>query len=825
MSFQSTAGFEFRKQVFCTINKTRLLYRSSKWHSRLTINFRISRRSAEWKMIEMSVDKETVVPGDGRVEPMMHQQPKQPTECAGSCSNAPKALVAPSRSLEDGTTCSVTPFLGSVILTEQLTNDSNSAGGCSRAENTGLGSRNSFRPKNGLQQPQQQKMNKRRYSVNVGFKHPGFSKRRRRANSESDPVLPTDFLLGGNIFDPLNLNSLLDEEVNRALNAETPKSSPLPAKSRDPVEILIPKDITDPLNLNSTEGDSSILVSPFKSGGRKRHRNRHHGGGGMAAAQLDLSLSERGKSGEGCVAAAGKVSTSVNASRGAAASVVPEAPKEGAVLHLTPVPESPRPYELNTSINCRDEVVHPILPRSQSQVATSSTLPSQAQGSASSGPLSSSTTQQPSSFRHRKRRRTSSKSDSSITPTPTAKKGSVERGRGPGPGKRPQSFHTPVGGGGAGSLLSSGWPGHQLPRHRRKQQKFQYGNYSKYYGYRNLGLREDPRLRVLKPEWFRGKAVLDLGCNTGHMTLAIATKWRPAHILGLDIDGGLVHAARQNIRHYVSELQAQDARRAALGQPAEVGIEIKPQEEGQKDGKQHGIQEQKARLTEEGETKMEDKPGAGQKQEDITQMDSLPSNLTEKTGSAKERKTREVGLTKGVVAFGGHLSIGRPFPISLRICRGPIAAPPLLHTVSGHFPANVSFVKGNYILESDALLHTQQPEYDVILCLSMTKWVHLNWGDGGVQRLFKRAFRHLLPGGIFILEPQPWASYRKRRRLSETTYKNYYNIRFKPDRFTSYLMTEVGFSSYELIGTPEGSSRGFQRPIYLFHKGPSCSRK
>ncbi|XP_017159029.1 7SK snRNA methylphosphate capping enzyme-like [Poecilia reticulata] len=60
-----------------------------------------------------------------------------------------------------------------------------------------------------------QRIGKRRFSVGVGFK--GVAKRRRRANSDSqaEPVLPSHFLLGGNIFDPLNLNSLLDEEVNR----------------------------------------------------------------------------------------------------------------------------------------------------------------------------------------------------------------------------------------------------------------------------------------------------------------------------------------------------------------------------------------------------------------------------------------------------------------------------------------------------------------------------------------------------------------------------------------------------------------------------------
>ncbi|KAI1898744.1 hypothetical protein AGOR_G00075530 [Albula goreensis] len=800
-------------------------------------------------MIEMSMEKEIVLAGDGRRDPTAHRQPQQLSECTGSCNNAPEASVGQSAISEEGTACSVAAFSGSVVLTEQLTSDADSSGGCSRTESMGLGPRNNFRPKNGLQQPQQQqqhpaqqqKLNKRRYSMNVGFKHPGFSKRRRRANSESDPVLPTNFLLGGNIFDPLNLNSLLDEEVNRALNAETPKSSPLPAKSRDPVEILIPKDITDPLNLNSGGGDSDILVSPMKSG-RKRHRNRHHGGGGggggVAVTQLDLSLSERGKLVEGCIIATGG-SSSLPVSRDVAAGVVPEAPKEGAVLlHLTPVPESPRPYELNTTINCRDEVVPPILPRSRSHVAAGSTLQSQAQGSLNSGSLSSSASCQLPSSRHRKRRRTSSKSDSSaVTPTPTAKKGSVERGRGQGSGKRPQTFHTPIGGGGTGSLPASSRSSHQQPRHRRKQRKFQYGNYSKYYGYRNPGQSEDPRVRVLKPEWFQGKVVLDLGCNTGHLTLAIAKKWRPARILGLDIDGGLVHAARQNIRHYLSELQAQEAQRNTVGCQAEMGHGVKGQEGDRKGGQKQKIgesaEEQKVKVTEKGGNKMEVKQELGQKLEEGAQMDTedknVPSEPTEKSGTGKEAKTEKIETTEGTAAnrkpLGAYLSVCHPFPISLRICRGPIAAPPLLHTIPGEFPANVSFVKGNYVLESDALLQTQQPEYDVILCLSMTKWVHLNWGDVGVQRLFKRAFRHLRPGGIFILEPQPWASYGKRKKLTETTYKNYYSIRFKPDQFTSYLTSEVGFSSYELIGTPKSSSRGFQRPIYLFHKGPSSSRK
>lgn len=117
--------------------------------------------------------------------------------------------------------------------------------------------------------------------------------------------------------------------------------------------------------------------------------------------------------------------------------------------------------------------------------------------------------------------------------------------------------------------------------------------------------------------------------------------------------------------------------------------------------------------------------------------------------------------------------------------------------------------QGNYVPNRDELVEAQTPEYDVVLCLSLTKWVHLNWGDEGLKRMFRRIYRHLRPGGILVLEPQPWSSYGKRKTLTETIYKNYYRIQLKPEQFSSYLTSpEVGFSSYELVVTPHNTSKG-----------------
>ena len=47
--------------------------------------------------------------------------------------------------------------------------------------------------------------------------------------------------------------------------------------------------------------------------------------------------------------------------------------------------------------------------------------------------------------------------------------------------------------------------------------------------------------------WFAGKRCLDVGCNAGLVSLAVAARFGTGAMLGLDIDPALVHQASVNL--------------------------------------------------------------------------------------------------------------------------------------------------------------------------------------------------------------------------------------------------------------------------------------
>ncbi|XP_055609368.1 probable RNA methyltransferase CG1239 [Uranotaenia lowii] len=229
-----------------------------------------------------------------------------------------------------------------------------------------------------------------------------------------------------------------------------------------------------------------------------------------------------------------------------------------------------------------------------------------------------------------------------------------------------------------------------------------YGNYDRYYGYRNMHEtpREDVRLQAFieQKHLIQAKRLLDIGCNNGSLTLEIARHCKPTSVVGIDIDGDLIASARRHLIHMI------------------------------------------------------------------------------KTSSKEECAETE------------HLS-------------------------------SVQFRKANYVYEDESLLDNEKPQFDVILCLSVTKWIHLNFGDKAMKLVFRRVYRQLHPGGVFILEAQPWSSYKRRKKLTEQILANFNQITFKPDNFNAYLLgDDVGFREVSELKVSDHTVKGFRRPIFVFRK-------
>lgn len=132
-----------------------------------------------------------------------------------------------------------------------------------------------------------------------------------------------------------------------------------------------------------------------------------------------------------------------------------------------------------------------------------------------------------------------------------------------------------------------------------------------------------------------------------------------------------------------------------------------------------------------------------------------------------------------------------------------------------------SFLYGKVCFRSENFLASKiaNEKFNVILCLSTLKYVHLTFGDNGVKCLFLRAFASLEDEGLFIIDPQPWKSYKKAKRASETTLENFNNIKLKPDMFKEYL-EQIGFKILTTIAYPPDGALRYKdpKPLIVYQK-------
>ncbi|GAO46965.1 hypothetical protein G7K_1182-t1 [Saitoella complicata NRRL Y-17804] len=133
------------------------------------------------------------------------------------------------------------------------------------------------------------------------------------------------------------------------------------------------------------------------------------------------------------------------------------------------------------------------------------------------------------------------------------------------------------------------------------------------------------------------------------------------------------------------------------------------------------------------------------------------------------------------------------------------------------FPENTDFVAQDWL--QTPLGDDEEGIYDVVLALSLTKWIHLNSFDAGLKSFFDKCLRALRPGGHFIVEPQPWPSYvtavkKKCRALASNLDK----LEMRPENgFGGWLLNNGWEEVFIAGGNEEG--KGFDaREIRVYRK-------
>jgi len=520
---------------------------------------------------------------------------------------------------------------------------------------------------------------------------------------KKDSITSKQFLLGGTLSDPLNLNSLQDEDVNKAMN-KTPKSSPLRANTinikKDQVNVIIPKNLADPLELSTCTNAKD--VSHMNSHSLKQKTPQKSillKTLSKSDSFIENTLENKNKSEfNGLLIDMHTPSDKKFKTEPIENNIGKPENDELCIIEVIEEIKDLIDSELLVKLKCN---THSIPKTVEPFKITSSPCEKILNKISVACPI----VQEPTVDKH--------KSQQAVIPKRKSNK--------------------------------------NVPKFKEKNELFKYGNYNRYYGYRNPE-NEDNRLKVLSEriELFYDKNILDIGCNIGHVTFSVARDFGAKSVVGLDIDHKLINIARKNVQYYIN-----DSTRFSSH------LELN------------------------------------------SQLNNYKSSTNIPSNSDKSQQS---------------------FPTSLSVLYGPITLPCVAK--SGRFPHNVSFIQGNYVLEYDSMLSMETCKFDVILCLSITKWLHLNWGDDGLKRSFKRMYQQLTSDGVLVLEAQPWKSYGRRKSLTATIWRNYNNIQLRPAMFTEYLLNEVGFSKCETLVLPNNSSKGFQRPLKLYFKSnASVNRK
>ncbi|EPQ29092.1 uncharacterized protein PFL1_03381 [Pseudozyma flocculosa PF-1] len=372
-----------------------------------------------------------------------------------------------------------------------------------------------------------------------------------------------------------------------------------------------------------------------------------------------------------------------------------------------------------------------------------------------------------------------------------------------------------------------------------------FGNFRRYYHIRNPGHNSeagqgtgaddvaasfstlDPRVpamlaflerhfAVKHAAWRGPNRVLDIGCNSGKVTTelaqGLAISWSqsstttriPELVLGVDADPGLIAEAQ-----YAAGISWSQCRPP----PQAMGDEVLPLSD------QRSFQYFPAcfpylygplpyPLSVEGASSRE--PRSKKRKVSPSALDASSDTATELLGPAPSRAFSALRFIAAEWVRADLDADGTREPKD--------GAPaPETEASSRHGGAwQRSLSTASMAVTLQELSAHERAGFDVIVCLAVTKWIHVHQGDGGLTRLFARIARTLRPGGCLLIESQPWRSYEEARRMGPEIRARMSGLQLRPEGDFQWILEGLGLLHEGRIG--DGPGMGFVRQVEAFVK-------
>ncbi|GAA6021188.1 hypothetical protein JCM11491_001600 [Sporobolomyces phaffii] len=339
--------------------------------------------------------------------------------------------------------------------------------------------------------------------------------------------------------------------------------------------------------------------------------------------------------------------------------------------------------------------------------------------------------------------------------------------------------------------------------------KAPHGNYLYYYERRHSDPdARDARLSLVPSEWLRGKTVLDVGSNAGHVSIELARDYAAAAVTAVDIDKDLTRKAKGN-------LDLAWSRQAPLKRLLDES---------------DALSSARKRRSRSPSTAASTSSASVARLEPLPTDRSLPSPFATRDPhyfpASLGRMFGYLPPPRGLLSY--HVQPAAvPVPASSAVPgfkKGKKASNKREWPVEVKaFPENVKLATADWVNDE---VDSDREGYDVVIAFSVTKWIHLQSLNAGLLAFFEKCFATLKPGGRLVLEPQPFSTYARSAKTSAALRDNYEALkggaqngwRWELGDFERVLIELVGFEKREALGETGTVGSTFRRPVEVYTK-------